>query len=169
MVVIANFFIPCPRLCSRFTYKPVERCFYSPILQRRKQAKKCCHLLFSYWKKKIWKFCKWMSYSCYTSLNMAKMSGWVHACPVAQSCPTLCNPVHSSPPGSSVLGTSQARILESVAVSCSRRSSWPKDRTHISYVSCICRHVLFQSHHLGSPRCQVATYWIPKLIFEVKC
>ena len=34
---------------------------------------------------------------------------------VAQSCPTLCNPMDCSPPGSSVPGISQARILEWVA------------------------------------------------------
>ena len=35
---------------------------------------------------------------------------------VAQSCPTLCSPMDSSPPGSSVLGSLQARILEWVAM-----------------------------------------------------
>ena len=34
-----------------------------------------------------------------------------------QSCPTLCNPIESSPPGSSVPGILQARILEWVAIS----------------------------------------------------
>ena len=36
---------------------------------------------------------------------------------VSQSCPTLCNPVDCSPPGSSVHGILQARILEWVAIS----------------------------------------------------
>ena len=36
---------------------------------------------------------------------------------VAQSCPTLCSPVDCSPPGSSVHGILQARILEWVAFS----------------------------------------------------
>ena len=36
---------------------------------------------------------------------------------VAQSCPTLCDPVDCSPPGSSVHGILQARILERVAIS----------------------------------------------------
>ena len=39
---------------------------------------------------------------------------------VAQSCPTLCDPVDCSPPGSSVHGILQARILEWVAISFSR-------------------------------------------------
>ena len=40
-----------------------------------------------------------------------------------QSCPTLCDPIDSSPLGSSVHGISQARILVWVAISCPRRSS----------------------------------------------
>ena len=39
-----------------------------------------------------------------------------------QSCPTLCDPIDSSPPGSSVHGTLQARILEWVAISFSHSS-----------------------------------------------
>ena len=46
---------------------------------------------------------------------------------VAQSCPTLCDPMDCSPPGSSVHGILQARILEWVAISSSRRSSQPRD------------------------------------------
>ena len=46
---------------------------------------------------------------------------------VAQSCPTLCEPMDCSPPGSSVHGIVQARILEWVAVSFSRGSSQPRD------------------------------------------
>ena len=56
---------------------------------------------------------------------------------VAQSCPTLCDPIDCSLPGSSVHGILQARILEWVAVSFSRGSSWPRDWSGISYVSCI--------------------------------
>ena len=52
-------------------------------------------------------------------------------CLVAQSCPTLSNPVDCSPPGSSVHEILQARILEWVAISFSRGSSWPRDRTQI--------------------------------------
>ena len=40
-----------------------------------------------------------------------------------QSCPTLCDPIDGSPPGSPVPGILQARILEWVAISFSRRSS----------------------------------------------
>ena len=55
----------------------------------------------------------------------------------AQSCPTLCNPMDCSPPGSSVHGILHARLLEWVAISFSRGSFWPRDQTHISRVLCI--------------------------------
>ena len=48
---------------------------------------------------------------------------------VAQLCLTLCNPMDCSPPGFSVHGTFQARILEWVDISSFRGSSWPRDRT----------------------------------------
>ena len=35
---------------------------------------------------------------------------------VAQSCPTLCDPTNCSPPGSTVLGILQARILQWIAI-----------------------------------------------------
>ena len=50
---------------------------------------------------------------------------------VVQSCLTLCNAM-DCPPGSSLHGNLQARILEWVAISFSRGSSWPKDRTQVS-------------------------------------
>ena len=55
---------------------------------------------------------------------------------VAQSCPTPSDPMDCSPPGSSVHGISQARILEWVAISFSRGSSPPRCQTCISCVSC---------------------------------
>ena len=44
-------------------------------------------------------------------------------------------PVHCSPPSSSVYGILQARILEWVAISFSRGSSWPRDQTQVSHIS----------------------------------
>ena len=64
-------------------------------------------------------------------------------CLVAQSCPTLCDPMDCSPPGSSVQGILQARILEWLAAPSSRGSSQPRYQTHSSYVSCIGRWVLY--------------------------
>ena len=54
---------------------------------------------------------------------------------VAQSCLTLCDPMDCSPPGSSVHGILQARILEWAAFSFSRGSPWPRDEAQVSYVA----------------------------------
>ena len=51
---------------------------------------------------------------------------------IAQSRLTLCNPMDCSPSGFSVYGILQARILEWVAISSSRESSWSRDRTRVS-------------------------------------
>ena len=53
---------------------------------------------------------------------------------VSQSCPTLCDPVDCRLPGSSIHGIFQARILEWVAISFSRGSSQPRDRTEVSCI-----------------------------------
>ena len=79
------------------------------------------------------------------SSTVEKLSYACNACSVAQSCPTLCDPVDCSPPGSSVHGILQARILEGVlewvAISFSRAgSSRPRDQTP---VSCIGRQILY--------------------------
>ena len=66
---------------------------------------------------------------------------------VAQLCPTLCDPMDCSPPGSSVHGISQARTLEWVAVSYSRISCRPRNQT---LVACTGRQILYQSYQ-GSP------------------
>ena len=54
-----------------------------------------------------------------------------------QSCPTFCNPMDCSPPGSSVHGILQARILEWIAMPSSRGSSQLRDQTLVSGISCI--------------------------------
>ena len=53
---------------------------------------------------------------------------------VAQSCPTLCDPMDCTVPGSSVHGIFQARVLEWVAVSFSRGSSPPRDRIQVFHI-----------------------------------
>ena len=53
---------------------------------------------------------------------------------VAQSCPTLCDSMNCSLPSFSIHGLFQARVLEWTAISFSRGSSQPRDRT---WVSCI--------------------------------
>ena len=54
---------------------------------------------------------------------------------VVQLCTTLCNPVNYSPPGSSVNGILQARIMEWVAIPFSRGSSWLRDRPPVSCIA----------------------------------
>ena len=86
-------------------------------------------------------------------------------CVRAQLCPTLCNPVDCSPPGSSVHGVSQARILEWVAISFSRGSSLPRDQ---SWVFCIASRFFIteppgkplQLYGMG-PKGAVAVWHIP--------
>ena len=75
------------------------------------------------------------AYSIYISAAAAANS--------LQSCLTLCNPMDCSPPGSSVHGIFQARILQWVAIPSSRGSAQPRDQTCIFYVSCISRWVLY--------------------------
>ena len=48
----------------------------------------------------------------------------------------LCHPVNHSPSGYSVYGIFQARTLDWVAILSSRGSSWPKDWTRVSCISC---------------------------------
>ena len=50
-------------------------------------------------------------------------------------CPTLCDPMDCSLWGSSVHGIFQARVLEWVAISFSRTSSWPRDWTPVSCIA----------------------------------
>ena len=62
-----------------------------------------------------------LQYSCLENpMNSAKL---------LQSCPTLCDPIDGSPPGSTVPGILQARTLDWVAISFSRGSSQPRDQT----------------------------------------
>ena len=56
----------------------------------------------------------------------------VHACSVTQLYPILCNLMDCNPPVYSVHGIFQAIILEWVAISFSRGSSWPRDQTRVS-------------------------------------
>ena len=67
---------------------------------------------------------------------------------VAQSCPTLCDPIDYSPPGSSIHGIFQARVLEWVAISFSKGSSLHRDRTQTLPH---CWQTLYHLSHQGSP------------------
>ena len=69
-------------------------------------------------------------------------------CLVTQLCPTLCDSTDCSPPGSSVHGISQARILEWVAIPFSRGSLRPMDGTQISHIA----GELFTTWVIGNPK-----------------
>ena len=58
-------------------------------------------------------------------------------------CLILWDPMDCSPPASSAHRIFQARILEWVAISFSRGSSWPRDQTHITCLFCIDRRILY--------------------------
>ena len=77
------------------------------------------------------------------TVNGGEPSPWVHARSVVS------DPVDCSPPGPSARGISQARVLERVAISFSRGSFWPRDRTRISSVSCAGRRVLYSQQSKG--------------------
>ena len=85
---------------------------------------------------------------------------------VAQSCPTLYDPMDCSPPDSSVHGIFQARVLECVAIPFSGGSSRPRDRTKVSrivgrcFTICIARHYLTQQEVVlkYGPRLPVAEW-----------
>ena len=84
----------------------------------------------------------------------------MHACLVAQSCLTLCDPMDCSLPGFSVRGILQVRILEWAAISFSGGSSWPRDQTQ---VSCIAGRFFTIWDACEAPKClQLKTiFWFP--------
>ena len=64
-----------------------------------------------------------------------KLIAKIMSAKLLQLYPALCNPMDCSPPGSSVCGILQARILECVAMPFSRGSSRPRDQTWISCIA----------------------------------
>ena len=87
----------------------------------------------SWWKRKEGKERK--LHSPLSTVYRAKPWVRYRFCVCTQSCLTLWDPMDCSPPGSSVHGTFQERILEWVA----RPSSWPRNWTWVSCISCIGR------------------------------
>ena len=65
---------------------------------------------------------EYIAYVCLITL-ICRVYNYTCVCSVIWSCPTLCNPMDTNPPGSSVRGIFKARVLEWVANSSSRRSS----------------------------------------------
>ena len=90
------------------------------------------------YQKLIWTFKNLLEYSCFTLpcyFLQSESAAHIHYCLVTKPCPTLCDPMDCSLPGSSVHGISQARILEWVAISFSRGSSQLRYQTCISYIA----------------------------------
>ena len=82
---------------------------------------------------------------------------------VAQSCLTLRGPMDCSPPGSSIHGFLQARLLGWVAISFSRGASWPQG-SNVGLLHC--RQTLYRLSHQGS---QVNWSKLAVIEFEPKC
>ena len=88
------------------------------------------------------------------SINKNRYPNFMPVCMLKsfQSWLMLWDSMDCNPPCSSVHGILQARRLEWVAMSTSRRSFQPRNHTLISYVSYIGRQILCHQHHLGSPQ-----------------
>ena len=85
-------------------------------------------------------FLLWMFFCGKVTVSILRVTIELHACMHAkslQSCQILCKPMDCSPPGSSVHGILQERILKWVAIPSSRESSRFRNQTCISCDSCI--------------------------------
>ena len=69
------------------------------------------------------------------ALGGEAICSWESESEVPQLCPTLCDPMDCSIPGSSVHGIFRARVLEWVAMPFSRVSSQPRDQTQVSCIA----------------------------------
>ena len=74
------------------------------------------------------------SYGSSTPSFLRNLHSVFHAAKSLHSCPTLCNPIDGSPPGSSVPGILQARTLESAAISFSNAWKW---KVKVKSFSCV--------------------------------
>ena len=97
----------------------------------------------------LWELRMWMVYSILTeSQKETHFSRVCVCCYFSRVWSTLCDPVDCNPPGSPVHGIFPARILEWVAISFSRGSSWPRDRTWVSHIAS--RLFYYLSHQWSS-------------------
>ena len=90
--------------------------------------------------------------SCVAIVDMANLNQWdggVCVCVLNPS--TLCSLMECSTPCSSVHGIFLAKMLEWGAISYSRGSSWPRNQTHVSGISCIGRQIFLQLAPPGKP------------------
>ena len=71
---------------------------------------------------------------CLVYLPCAAAAAAAAAAKLLQSCPSLCNPIDGSPPGSAVPGILQARTLAWVAISFSNAGKWKVKVKSLSHV-----------------------------------
>ena len=107
----------------------------------------------------VWSILNWDIYNMKFRLLFICLS--CCCCLVTKSCSSLCNSINSSPPGSSVCGISQMRIVEWVVLPFCRESSRPWDQTHIS---CIAADSLWLSHQ-GSPSLYLPSMYLFPCLF----
>ena len=118
----------------------IFHCLYvpHPLYPSRQWASSCFHVLLSIVLQWTWgcmlKKKQLLSYGSYLC-NTGQCLEYSECVLLTQFCPTLCDPMDCSPPGSSVHGILQATILEWVAIPFSRGSSQSRDWTQISCVA----------------------------------
>ena len=113
------------------------------------------HLNFFEWLFLVWVFLVRLIFSLWKVLKIFKTSHYI-MCVFTKSYPALCDPLDCSPPGFSVHGISQARIQEWAAISFSRGSSQPRDRTWVSWIAGRLSYCL---SHQGSPQSERRCYY----------
>ena len=95
----------------------------------------------------------------YKILNIVSMLYSENESEVAQSSLTLCDPMDCSLSCSSIHGIFQARVLEWIAISSSRGSSWPRNRTQVSRIAGR-RFTVWATRHLLCSRSLLFIYFI---------
>ena len=111
-----------------------------------KNREVCCAAVHGVTKSRTW-LSDWT-----TTITKRTIRRVVCVCGIAQSCPTLSDPMDCSLPGSSLHGIFQAIVLEWAAISFSRESSLPRDQTWVSHI--VDRHstVKIKRPSLGWPQ-----------------
>ena len=117
----------------RYHYKPLRMAKNSDNIRCWGRCRETGSFIHCCWK------CK-MENSCLSFFKLNILLSCMHVCACVcvvcvQLCLTLCDPMDGSLPGSSVHGISQARILESVAISSCEESSHSRDWIFVSCVS----------------------------------
>ena len=82
----------------------------------------------------LW-FLQWYTGCLVASTSLCFLQAFFLVSELTQSCPVLCNPMDCTPPGSSIHGIFQTRVLEWVAISFFRGSSQPREWTQVSCIA----------------------------------